>query len=914
MVKRFSSFEPLESRFLLTVSLFADLNSTPAGIQLGDEFAVVNETAFFPLRTKEHGEELWKTDGTAVGTQLVKDLVTGVDDGSPSDFVEAGGRLFFKSKERTWDSHGSLWVSDGTPEGTVPIRNPKTGELFSVRDIASQGDRIVFSHTLSFQFGRDCDDELWVSDGTTSGTRKADMELLCNAHIAEVGNAVFVSSFYTDLSVFENNGLKSVGSFPRAEPHVFGDRVWVTVETESESQLWNFDEEANATMVASFDDEMSISFWEAHHQNGITSFRVLAGNADPEDERAGLWVSDGTEEGTRRIAEIEWRIVGGIEEQSILMHRDGRSREIWARDLAAGEPEFLFKLTDHDPFLGTPDLQFTTIGGTGYFVDRDATNSDAAILYSYDSDQGVQVVRTYSQGITSGLRLFGDRLLYSAGDEAAGVQLRFSDGTDEGTGVLLDLSQGNAGLEDASDVAIVGDHLVFRTGGINLSAPVFPIKQPTYWALPLRNPGSKPAELFSTTSSFPWMVPLDDSIVVVDERRLWSSDLTESNGVVLVDRTDESFSSGGLSARGNGSLAVVSARSNELTDLWFSDGTEQGTRFVEGLALGDNNYVTTVMGDVAYIIVQDSDEIWRSDGTTEGTFKLADVDLRSSLYSLSSEATDFYFAGIEGRTTHLWKSDGTTLGTERVDDFPLEDFEILFAGSDMLFITTSQSEGDPFSPDFKKTSTLWAMDSNASMEPLAISNEVDFEHPFYGFATTDDGGVVFYSQEDHSVWRTDGKSAGTEKVVSLPPGMLGRLELIGNTLFVAYSDSTNGSELWEISLSTGEHRLYDLAMGEASSDARLIGLWNDELFFLADDQQNGLELWVATPTAPLVGDIDGDGEVGFGDFLLLSENFGRKAEDDSLLGDLDLDGQVGFADFLILSANFGKRGEVAIEG
>ena len=55
----------------------------------------------------------------------------------------------------------------------------------------------------------------------------------------------------------------------------------------------------------------------------------------------------------------------------------------------------------------------------------------------------------------------------------------------------------------------------------------------------------------------------------------------------------------------------------------------------------------------------------------------------------------------------------------------------------------------------------------------------------------------------------------------------------------------------------------------------------------------------------IAGDVDGDGEVAFTDFLKLSSNFGRTdatVED----GDLDGNGKVDFADFLILSANFGS--------
>gem|GEM_PF-1142518 len=56
---------------------------------------------------------------------------------------------------------------------------------------------------------------------------------------------------------------------------------------------------------------------------------------------------------------------------------------------------------------------------------------------------------------------------------------------------------------------------------------------------------------------------------------------------------------------------------------------------------------------------------------------------------------------------------------------------------------------------------------------------------------------------------------------------------------------------------------------------------------------------------PNNGDIDGDGQVAFSDFLVLSRNFGATDADLSM-GDIDCDGQVAFSDFLVLSRNFGQ--------
>ena len=60
---------------------------------------------------------------------------------------------------------------------------------------------------------------------------------------------------------------------------------------------------------------------------------------------------------------------------------------------------------------------------------------------------------------------------------------------------------------------------------------------------------------------------------------------------------------------------------------------------------------------------------------------------------------------------------------------------------------------------------------------------------------------------------------------------------------------------------------------------------------------------VATP------DFDGDGTVGFSDFLQFVEQFGFSQEDEGyqVRFDLDGDGVIGFGDFLIFANNFGKK-------
>jgi len=60
----------------------------------------------------------------------------------------------------------------------------------------------------------------------------------------------------------------------------------------------------------------------------------------------------------------------------------------------------------------------------------------------------------------------------------------------------------------------------------------------------------------------------------------------------------------------------------------------------------------------------------------------------------------------------------------------------------------------------------------------------------------------------------------------------------------------------------------------------------------------------------IAGDLDGDGAVGFSDFLVLSDSFGENVSSYES-GDIDCNGNVAFSDFLVLSNNFGQTAGAA---
>jgi ELWxxDGT repeat protein len=72
-----------------------------------------------------NGNELWKTDGTATGTVIFKDIAPGALNSYPADFTIADGKLYFAADDGV---HGhEPWVSDGSLSGTMMIKDTWPG-------------------------------------------------------------------------------------------------------------------------------------------------------------------------------------------------------------------------------------------------------------------------------------------------------------------------------------------------------------------------------------------------------------------------------------------------------------------------------------------------------------------------------------------------------------------------------------------------------------------------------------------------------------------------------------------------------------------------------------------------------------------------------------------------------------------
>ncbi len=128
-----------------------------------------------------HGSQLWVSDGTAGGTQMVTGAGSGDLATSPSDLTVAGNRLYFFASNSATSAEG-LWVTNGTPAttaslATIPSYTPPgqtTAAAPTSTNLTAVGSRVFFLaeyyYAATLSGSATTHDQVWTSDGTALGT------------------------------------------------------------------------------------------------------------------------------------------------------------------------------------------------------------------------------------------------------------------------------------------------------------------------------------------------------------------------------------------------------------------------------------------------------------------------------------------------------------------------------------------------------------------------------------------------------------------------------------------------------------------------------------------------------------------------------------------------------------------------
>ena len=768
------------------VQLVADLAPGVAGsrpdlvTRLGDRILFVADDTI-------HGFELWSTDGTPGGTQLVKDVHPGVGHGivpqywTRAPLTVADGRVFFAGRDSA--SNIRLWCSDGTAAGTVKVSDEGFSGPSKTTGFAVLGDSVyyrassglwrgsatevelvtsvsggpndieVMGGTLFFHAQDESGYELWSSDGSAAGTQR----------LVDVQPGP--GSSYPSL-------LTAIGSqlFFSANDGTHGRELWVSDGTAAGTQMVK---DVNPGPDSALADSIYRSLCEF---GGRAYFAADSGSGWT------LWTSDGTEAGTAQVlggaGTPTLEPLGALPEEPVggprlffAGTRPGEGRELWVTDGSGA---------------GTTLVSDLLPGTVGSWPRSFAHDDVGSVWFLADAPGGTSLVE--SDGTATGTTVRADGatslLPVTGSSDPKGLVDHFGR-------VFGGAEPGGIGIEpfvaDVSGVDLIGDLApgpahAFLNDDIEFLFPVAP-----RW-------GAFGADL---------LFFVRDGLSALDLHR---TDGTPGTTEIL------------------GSFSQVGGASSFSYIDPFA-GVELPTGFVFGAAT-----------------IADGHGIYVTDGTSAGTVRIGFLSNMARYFvRVGNQAyfmTDRTFFG-QVTPERLWVTDGTSSGTRIVRNFADEEIDgptMTALGERIVFVADSPSSGAElwFSEGLGGTTGQWV-----DLQPGPIGSEpeelVTVRDRLYFVA--DDG------QVGREVWWTDAALAGPTLLAELGPGSTGPEDLtaVGERLFFVVGN--------EVFVEGGAGPVSAGSLPASSSAYSLTAGGSRRVFFGAFDSEFGTELWTSDGTA-----------------------------------------------------------------
>lgn len=449
MKPKLRHFEQLESRHLLTVSpeFVADIRPGEVGSKIGSEWIEYKNEIYFTAIDGSSGRELWKTDGTEAGTQLVKDISPGEADSRPSSFVIYKDLLYFRADDGS--SGVEVWRSDGTREGTERFLDVNNGFGDSF-----PGDFSIYQTDLFFSADNGTlGSELYRTDGTVEGT-----QLVSDIYTGRNG-----SDPAADSGFIEFDGMLYFSADGEVEGSDIGTELYRTDGTMTELVLDADDgiESSLPTQFTIFKDDLYFISEVPLPPNGIdfvaylyrvkgTTGEVEQFFAEPVDFREQLTV----------IGDVMY-FAGGGDATGIEVYRTDGSRDGTAlvRDVFPGED-------------GSRPQNFFAQGDRLYFSAGDSYEPGAnRVLHQMWVSQGTPetTFKLSPETIDQNTPFVGyrDEVYYMAQADEAGWELFKTDGTSVGTAMVEDIHVGSGSAFPIPKIVFDDQLLFLADNGIN---------------------------------------------------------------------------------------------------------------------------------------------------------------------------------------------------------------------------------------------------------------------------------------------------------------------------------------------------------------------------------------------------------------------------------------------------------------
>ncbi len=252
----------------------------------------VNGMLFFAAEDTVFGSELYKSDGTVAGTQLVRDLVPGAVGSRPTNLVNYNGSVYFSA---TSNGLIGLWKSDGTAVGTQVVYE------WVPASVSSSPSNLVIAHdTLYFVFQPSSNNtfELWSSDGTVDGTVKVQSGLTHPIRdLVATGDKLFYTVYGNPRTLWvrtADGGSSSGFNDIYGEMTAAGDVVFFNT---SSVRGLAFSDGVNTSFVTD-----AVRIRQSSMSVYMNGFLYFWGESD--GTGAELWKTDGTSAGTVRVKTI----------------------------------------------------------------------------------------------------------------------------------------------------------------------------------------------------------------------------------------------------------------------------------------------------------------------------------------------------------------------------------------------------------------------------------------------------------------------------------------------------------------------------------------------------------------------------------------------------------------------------------
>ncbi|CAN5586609.1 hypothetical protein BH11BAC3_BH11BAC3_06900 [soil metagenome] len=534
-----------------------------------------------------------------------------------------------------------------------------------------------------------------------------------------------------------------------------------------------------------------------------------------------LWVSDGTDYGTKQITNLPAAQFGNF---SFLTDAGGVLYFTYNYYDNTGSYYQLFK-------VAAGSTNATLVSNIGRYVAK-MVSSNGKLFFTADYNSGAGLELYTTDGTAQGTKLLSDinnnpymgsnpnhltplnGLLYFAADDGNGNKLWVSNGTAAGT----KLARNNGNIIIAPEYGDGSDYFGNKNGTLFLSGQDIYGPSTGYELCKYNttdpkaivtfvkdivtgNIGSTPRNFATAKSVLYFTADLPNKAA-----QLWKSDGTAA-GTILVKDIDpgqpNSFSS---LLNANSTLLFIHYNAATGNTLWKTDGTPKGTLMVKDIDPGPKG------GDVTNITHEGNTnlfsangpagvELWKTDGTAAGTLLVKDINISSNAGSYPVG-----FTALNAKTLFI-ANNGKTNGNIYVDDPSSAAKPILLDSALLGFgvsnkptaFTIFKNEAYFLDPDLRVWKTNGTKAGTVQLPIPAISNP---DSSFITEIVAADNLLYFFSfgfnTSQISLWRTDGTAKGTFTLKSDIPYLFNTYPTaIGNTLYFPTVDNTLGTQLWK---------------------------------------------------------------------------------------------------------------------